>query len=1567
MPSSARVVVSPVRHREVESGIGLEELAREQAALRRVATLVAEAAPPGELFAAVATEVGSVVPEADVAFVGRYESGETLEFLGGWSRDGSHGVPAFVGQRVSLGGHNVSTLVFERNAPARVDHLEDDATPATALAREWARSAAGAPISVEGRLWGVMIVGSPRLEGLPRGIEDRLANFTDLIATAIANAQARDDLRRLAEEQTSLRKVATRVAEGASPDAIFSAVVDEVAEIMGLERIEMARYEPDGTATVIGASGDHPFPPGSHWELDGPSLLLQVRQTGRPARIDDYGSLPGTIATVAHEAGFRSAIGAPIILDGRTWGAIIAISTEPEPIPERSEARLVQFTDLVATAIANTQARDDLRRLAEEQASLRRLATLVAQGAAPDAIFAAVVDEVAEVMGVERIEMARYEPDGTATMIGASRDHPFPPGSRWVLDGPSLLLQVRETGRPARIDDYGSLPGTVAAVARNGGLRSGIGAPIIVDGGVWGAIFAMSTRPEPIPERSEARLAQVTDLVAIAVSKATSRTGLTVLADEQAALRRVATLVAQGAPPAGIFSAVAEEVGGLLGPDHAVMARFDGPDVISIMAEWQSTGEPPRLENRRSLSAGGIAKLVQDTGRTARVDDYESAARGRQSWVLDAGTRAAVAAPITVDGRLWGVMGVGSRGAPPSSDTEERLAAFTELVATAIANSQAREELRAIADEQAALRRVATLVAESAPGPVVFAAVAEEVGRLLHAERTFLARFDADDVTLVGAWPEREGPTALRLRGHLDKSGLAKPVRATNRPARVDRTDAAWAALPNVQELGLRSAVAAPISVQGRIWGMIEVAATSDEPVAPETEERLAGFAELVATAIANSQARDELSALADEQAALRRVATLVAGEPSPAVLFAAVTAEARRLFGAQQCGLLRYDEEGTTTVVGQTGMPGDAFIGMHIPLGGRNVTTLVFESGRPARLDSYPDGDPQAISVLGRSVGTQSAVGAPVSVAGRLWGVLILGSDRTEFFPTDTEERLVGFTELVATAIANSNARGELSALAEEQAALRRVATLVAEEAPAEAVFAAVCEEGARLFHAPCALERYDPGGVATILGLVATGDVPAIGTQVPLGGRNATSLVFETGRPARIDSFSADDSSPLTVMGRAVGQSAVGAPIHVGGRLWGVVAVNSERGERFAEDTEARLEGFADLVATAIANSQARGEARALTDEQAALRRVATLVAEEAAPEAVFAAISSEAAHLFDAECGLMRYDEEGNATIVAGTSSTPAFAIGTTFPIGGQNTTTLVHETGRPARMDTFADADSSPLTVMGRSVGRSAVGAPINVAGRLWGAAVVITRRHDPLPLDTEARLEGFAELAATAIANAEARTALTASRARVIATADETRRRIERDLHDGAQQRLVAIGLQLRAAQAAVPPELERLASELERVVAGLTAALEELREYVRGIHPAVLMKGGLGPALRALARRSTIPVDLVVRVEGRLAERIELGAYYVVSECLTNAAKHANASRVDIAVEEADGLLKLSVRDDGVGGARFVSGSGLVGLKDRVEALGGRLAVESPAGAGTTLHAEIPLGVPTPV
>jgi signal transduction histidine kinase len=267
----------------------------------------------------------------------------------------------------------------------------------------------------------------------------------------------------------------------------------------------------------------------------------------------------------------------------------------------------------------------------------------------------------------------------------------------------------------------------------------------------------------------------------------------------------------------------------------------------------------------------------------------------------------------------------------------------------------------------------------------------------------------------------------------------------------------------------------------------------------------------------------------------------------------------------------------------------------------------------------------------------------------------------------------------------------------------------------------------------------------------------------------------------------------------------------------------------------------------------------------------------------------------------------------------------------------------------------------------------VGVPISVAGRLWGV-MILAARSARLPADTEVRLTGFTELVATALANAEVQAALTASRARIVAAADTARRRIERDLHDGAQQRLVSVALQLRSTvRAAVPREADELRAQLDGVAGELTGVLEELREIARGLHPAALAEGGLRAALKTLARRSAVPVRLDVRIAGRLPEPIELAAYYAVAEALTNTAKHASASVVDVQADSGEGVLHVRVRDDGRGGADVTGGSGLVGLTDRLEALGGRLVISSPPGAGTTVDIDVPiapagrLGSPAPV
>jgi signal transduction histidine kinase len=297
------------------------------------------------------------------------------------------------------------------------------------------------------------------------------------------------------------------------------------------------------------------------------------------------------------------------------------------------------------------------------------------------------------------------------------------------------------------------------------------------------------------------------------------------------------------------------------------------------------------------------------------------------------------------------------------------------------------------------------------------------------------------------------------------------------------------------------------------------------------------------------------------------------------------------------------------------------------------------------------------------------------------------------------------------------------------------------------------------------------------------------------------------------------------------------------------------------------------------------------------------------------------------------LFRYEPDGTAVLVAvhDESGTQSMSVGRHFSLAGDDVAARVLRDGRIA---------------------------PIVVDGKEWGVAVVSSSHAQPFP--AEARLTDFAELVAMAIANAQARSDLNASRTRIVTAADDARRRLERDLHDGAQQRLVSLALKVRMTEASLPEEQGEIKEQLAEIVQGLGDVSEELRAISRGIHPAILSKGGLGPALRSLACRSAIPVQLDVDVDGRLPDRVEVAAYYVVAEALTNTARHAYADEVKVTVKAADGHLDLMISDDGTGGADPASGSGLIGLVDRVEAVGGHLSVTSPAGVGTSLAATIP-------
>jgi signal transduction histidine kinase len=385
----------------------------------------------------------------------------------------------------------------------------------------------------------------------------------------------------------------------------------------------------------------------------------------------------------------------------------------------------------------------------------------------------------------------------------------------------------------------------------------------------------------------------------------------------------------------------------------------------------------------------------------------------------------------------------------------------------------------------------------------------------------------------------------------------------------------------------------------------------------------------------------------------------------------------------------------------------------------------------------------------------------------------------------------------------------------------------------------------------------------------------------------------------------------------------------------------------------------------ASAIEADRRRHEADLAARQQTALRRVATLVARNVPPSEVFSAVVAELANCLDVQnAALLRYEPDGTALLLAAAHEPglQKMPVGDRFSLDGDTIVAAVRRHGRAARMDSHDDAVGSTAARV-RAMGLcSGVGAPIMVDRHVWGVAVAGSSQPHAFPPSAEQRLTDFADLIAIAIANVQARAELTTSRARIVATADDTRRRIERDLHDGAQQRLVSLGLKLRLTEESVPPEQATLRTQISDVVTGLVGVSDELREISRGIHPAILSKGGLGPALKTLARRSAIPVKVDIAVPRRLPDYVEVAGYYVVAEALTNVAKHAQAAQVQLAVSAEADYLCLSIRDDGVGGADAGKGSGLIGLVDRVEALGGQIAITSQLGDGTSLDVRIPLG-----
>ena len=537
--------------------------------------------------------------------------------------------------------------------------------------------------------------------------------------------------------------------------------------------------------------------------------------------------------------------------------------------------------------------------------------------------------------------------------------------------------------------------------------------------------------------------------------------------------------------------------------------------------------------------------------------------------------------------------------------------------------------------------------------------------------------------------------------------------------------------------------------------------------------------------------------------------------------------------------------------------------------------------------------------------------------------------------------------------------AEQERGALADAQRALRRVAGFVAQDPPPDEIFATVTAElGAVLDADMTHLHRLEGPRRWSVAGAWSRGGHLPVGLEWTDDGAVLERTLVATGRPTRIDDYELAMLSIAPELRRLGSRASVGAPIAVEGRVWGMVAA-CWRDVALPPTVEPRLIEFAELVGSAVVSAESRLELGRIADSQAALRRVATLVAREARPEKVFAAVADEARGLIGAQItAVLHFEDGGNAALVAGAgapySDLPA---GSRMPVGEGTIVARVHASGEVERTERF-DPDAGALAAYLHRLGiHSAVGAPIAVKGLVWG--VLLAGASDPLPARTEARLAEFAELAAVGIANAESRAQLAGSLARIVTAADEARRRIERDLHDGIQQRLVSLGLELRAAQFAIDVDPRDAQRRIDAVAGGLTRTIDDLREISRGIHPAGLA-GGLMPALRALARRSTVPVEMDVGALDAVPEPAQVAIYYIVSEALTNAAKHGQASLVRLSAGRRDDAIRVTVADDGVGGADPHRGSGLMGLSDRVGAIGGTLAIDSPPGGGTSIVAELP-------
>jgi signal transduction histidine kinase len=537
----------------------------------------------------------------------------------------------------------------------------------------------------------------------------------------------------------------------------------------------------------------------------------------------------------------------------------------------------------------------------------------------------------------------------------------------------------------------------------------------------------------------------------------------------------------------------------------------------------------------------------------------------------------------------------------------------------------------------------------------------------------------------------------------------------------------------------------------------------------------------------------------------------------------------------------------------------------------------------------------------------------------------------------------------------------------AQERAALRRVAGLVARGTPPGEVFQAVTGELRTLLSvAACVLARYEPDGSATVLSDsidIGTGLAP--GTVLHYATGSAGAMLRDSASPVANDELARLPSPLRERAGRLGVTGAVKVPVMMDGHVWGYLSASWR--DIAPPEVESRMARFTELVTMAINNAAGQARLHASRErlavyagEEAALRRVATAVAAGATTTEVFDAVTVELRGLLDIEGAVLeRFEDDGTATVVAICDPEAVIAagdkIGRRVSTENGNLASRVRRSRGAELVGSYDDESSLMIPDLGGAGVMGAVGVPVKVAGRQWGMAAVGWQR--PVTHDMESRLTEFTELLSIAIGNADSRERLAASRLRVIAAADQARQRIERDLHDGVQQRLVALAFDLQELS-----EHDVTPADLRQISKGLQVAMDELREIASGIHPLVLRQYGLDRALRKLARRARISIHLNTRLHGRLPEPVEIAGYYVISELVTNATKHAGVDAVDLDVEARPDELFIGMRDDGAGGANSAKGTGLTGLRDRVEALGGTIEVDSPPGNGTSVRVRIPLG-----